>query len=700
MVTTYKIQSISTGTSASGTIDHGNLFGIIDDDHTQYALLAGRDGGQTLYGSTVIGGGLTLVSTSDSTKGKILFGTSAYDEVNNRLGIGTTSPSAKLHVEGKTHIVGELVTVTDKNKTLTYISDDVSNVLIFQPEYWTGSEFAATSNYGLGHLTLENNSGVSSNGFGYAALKSNTGSYSNGFGALALYTNTANTCNGFGFAALQSNTGVGSNGFGHGALQFNTGVYSNAVGLEALSHNTATHANGFGYRALQFNSGLYANGFGVSALQNNIGDFANGFGGALVNNTGYISNAFGPGALGNNTGSYSNAFGHGALQYNQGNDNIAIGYYAGATFLSNTAGNKNFDYTDIDAGTDRITVTSHGFGATNAYVNLTYTEGTSPITGLINAYVYQVKIIDANTIGFYENSRGTNITAAGSGTGHTFTPQYTYDNTILIGANTVSTASNQVILGNDSVTQTLLKGDVGIGTSEPSAKLHVKGSTNAVQVRITANSTQTNPIITVFDGDDSSELIRMYPHIGANTGGTAYSLDTDKDIGTTIHTLWKNNGSSFASFKNENFGVGTLDPTQPISSNEKASMTATGGFAIKLTNKTGVASVAGQLVQASITADDAFAISGSASDDTMGVVLDAGVADGSEAWIVINGIAEVLMDSSGSARGDRIISSTTTSGSATVWNTGGVVAEHFQEIGHCIETVSGVGLARCVIHFN
>ena len=55
-----------------------------------FALLAGRAGGQTLIGGTAASETLTLQSTSHGTKGKILFGTSAYDEVNNRLGIGTT----------------------------------------------------------------------------------------------------------------------------------------------------------------------------------------------------------------------------------------------------------------------------------------------------------------------------------------------------------------------------------------------------------------------------------------------------------------------------------------------------------------------------------------------------------------------------------------------------------------------------------
>jgi len=44
-------------------------------------------------GASTASGTLTLASTSNATKGKILFGTSAYDEVNNRLGLGTTSPA-------------------------------------------------------------------------------------------------------------------------------------------------------------------------------------------------------------------------------------------------------------------------------------------------------------------------------------------------------------------------------------------------------------------------------------------------------------------------------------------------------------------------------------------------------------------------------------------------------------------------------
>ncbi len=62
------------------------------------ARLRGVAGGQTLLGGTGSGDDLTLQSTSHATKGHIILGTvSAYDQATARLGIGTLSPSGKLH---------------------------------------------------------------------------------------------------------------------------------------------------------------------------------------------------------------------------------------------------------------------------------------------------------------------------------------------------------------------------------------------------------------------------------------------------------------------------------------------------------------------------------------------------------------------------------------------------------------------------
>lgn len=133
--------------------------------------------------------------------------------------------------------------------------------------------------------------------------------------------------------------------------------------------------------------------------------------------------------------------------------------------------------------------------------------------------------------------------------------------------------------------------------------------------------------------------------------------------------------------------------------NQKAKMTSIGGFAVKLTNKTGGNTVAGQVicVYTASAIDNAFATCGANALNPIGIVLDAGIADASEAWIVIAGIADVLMDGGGSARGDRLITSAT-AGSADV-NNAPAVAVHFQEIGHSTETRAGAGLARAVVHF-
>lgn len=90
--------------------DHGGLTGLGDDDHAQYAKLSGRASGQTLIGGTAAGENLTFQSTTHTTKGKILLGTaSAYDQVNDRLGVGTATPSEKLEVSGKGRFSDQIV---------------------------------------------------------------------------------------------------------------------------------------------------------------------------------------------------------------------------------------------------------------------------------------------------------------------------------------------------------------------------------------------------------------------------------------------------------------------------------------------------------------------------------------------------------------------------------------------------------------
>jgi hypothetical protein len=65
---------------AGGVTDHGALTGLADDDHLQYVKGVGRVGGQTIIGGTVASENLTFESTSNATKGQIIFKDQALHE--------------------------------------------------------------------------------------------------------------------------------------------------------------------------------------------------------------------------------------------------------------------------------------------------------------------------------------------------------------------------------------------------------------------------------------------------------------------------------------------------------------------------------------------------------------------------------------------------------------------------------------------
>ena len=314
-----------------------------------------------------------------------------------------------------------LQTVANRNQYYPIIENNEGLIVgKHQTAYWNGSAWVGDSSFGIGK----------------SALQSNTGAYSNGVGAYALQNNTGATANGVGAYALQSNTGTYSNGVGHYALQSNKGVYSNGVGYYALQSNTGAYSNGVGSLALQNNTGAYSNGLGTNALQSNTGANSSGMGSL---------------ALLNNTGANANGVGNYALVYNQKTNNSAFGHNAYSAFLDNAAGNKTADSTAVDITLERITITAHGFGATNTIVNIKYasTTGTA-VGGLAVGTVYQVKIIDANTIEFVTGAVKRNLTSQGTGT-HTFTPQFAYENTTCLGANTQPNKDNQVVLGDTAV---------------------------------------------------------------------------------------------------------------------------------------------------------------------------------------------------------------------------------------------------------
>lgn len=111
--------------------------------HSGHSTLAGVAGGQTLKGGTAASETLTLQSTAHATKGKLLVGTSAYDEANNRFGIGLTTPTAALHLKAGT------ATASTAPLKLT------SGTVLTTPEAgaveYTGSKFLVTRSDAVRH---------------------------------------------------------------------------------------------------------------------------------------------------------------------------------------------------------------------------------------------------------------------------------------------------------------------------------------------------------------------------------------------------------------------------------------------------------------------------------------------------------------------------------------------------------------------
>jgi hypothetical protein len=108
-LTTPTIASFANAThthaaaASGGTIAHSVLTGLTTGDpHTQYALLAGRSGGTTIYGGVDNGDDLTLDSTSNAGKGTIAINsTGGITTIGNATGehrFSVWEPGSNYHV--------------------------------------------------------------------------------------------------------------------------------------------------------------------------------------------------------------------------------------------------------------------------------------------------------------------------------------------------------------------------------------------------------------------------------------------------------------------------------------------------------------------------------------------------------------------------------------------------------------------------
>ena len=318
------------------------------------------------------------------------------------VGIGTNSPDQQLEITQNLRMPG------------------TTNAARYGIIYKGSNPFIHDFNYG-------NNGSVTTFGLN-TFVGVNAGNFTMGSTATAAYQSSHNT--GIGYYALNANTtGADNAAVGYLALQPNTsGSYNAALGSTALRSNTGGSQNvAVGFGALYSNtSGTNNAAIGFDALYANTtggGNFAMGQG--ALNNCNGANNC----ALGSNTGS----------SITSGSDNTFLGYSAGSNpsqkvdAVNSTAVGANAYTTASDQmvyGDNNIT--RHVFTSGQLMIS-----GGSPATGEV------LTAVDSTGLATWEPG----------------------------GGGPWSTGAGNVVYYNN--------GNVGIGTSEPTSKLTVSGTVDA-----------------------------------------------------------------------------------------------------------------------------------------------------------------------------------------------------------------------------
>jgi len=261
----------TTGTSGAATLVGSTL------NIPQYS---GGGGG----GSMAIGGSIT-----SATAGSVLFaGTSGvlqqdnanlfWDDTNNRLGIGTTSPSTALQVNGE-------ITLRNSNNQNTLISNRFSNNVWIHNNSGTITS-SAQFNVAIGMESMYNVTNATNNtAVGYQSLTSiTTGADNAAIGRSSLrFVTTANNNVAVGRQSLENNTANENVAVGNYAARVNsTGTSLVAIGYQSLEQNSVSNNTAIGFQAGKANTTgannifIGASSAGVSVTESNRTFIGNG----------------------------------------------------------------------------------------------------------------------------------------------------------------------------------------------------------------------------------------------------------------------------------------------------------------------------------------------------------------------------------------------------------------------------------------
>jgi hypothetical protein len=437
------------------------------------------------------------------------------------------------------------------------------------------------SNTAIGRSVLAfNTTGGSNTAIGtYALEKNTTGGNNTAIGQSALQQNTtgyANTANGQG--ALQQNTTGGNNtAIGQSALENNTTGFSNtAIGRSVLAFNTTGNNN----TAVGFNSGIFIANGQFSLIANNstfLGTDTRPFADNQTNQIVIGHQAVGAGSntvtIGNTDitttrlrgnvqggsfvkdGGTSSQFlmadgsvstsAVGSLEFNatdltvwnNGKGNIGTNTSFGSGIFKNITTGNGLTAFGIDAlenvtnGNFNTAIGKNALNSTTSGSNCTSIGDNSLIwntTGSGQTAIGQAAGSIAGTNSANQTSSNSVYVGAGtkaSANGNT--------NEIVIGHNAIGHGSNTVTLGNSSIATTILRGNVGIGTTSPFSAsgfngLTLDGTTGSL-LQLRANGTNALQITSSSINSVFYEY-RNLPFVFATNGTSRMSIEANGNI--------------------------------------------------------------------------------------------------------------------------------------------------------------------------
>jgi hypothetical protein len=220
-----------------------------------------------------IGGAVSIGQVAFGTDTGVISGDAGFtwDNTNKRLGVGTSTPTARLHVQAQGALSTDIA-LRVRNSADTQNSLTVNGA----GDVYNNGNGGVIFNTFFGEIAGRNATGIYNSGFGYQSLmNTTTGSNNTAFGLNTLRLNTTgkNSC-AFGVSALGSSVVAESNtAFGYLCLTSSTSSFSTAIGSIAGESQTTGGQNvAIGHGALNKNTtGSNNSILGTNALVNAIG---------------------------------------------------------------------------------------------------------------------------------------------------------------------------------------------------------------------------------------------------------------------------------------------------------------------------------------------------------------------------------------------------------------------------------------------